>query len=207
MAKVTPDTRQQILSAALKRFAEQGYAGTSVQQIVEAAGVTKPALYYHFRNKAGLFRALVDWAHEERYRLMQQAVARGGSLAAQLTEICAVLFDFIQDHRSLVRLAFATAFAAPGEVPPEAKCLEKGWRNFEFLHQLLRRAAERGEISRAFTPRELAMGFAGMMNLHVLAHLIRPNGALDRRQARRIVELFLTGAAPGPETARTSKRR
>ena len=40
-------TRRQVLQAALKRFAECGYEGTSVQEIVEAANVTKPTLYYY----------------------------------------------------------------------------------------------------------------------------------------------------------------
>ena len=70
------NTRSQILRAALKKFAHAGYAGTSVQDIVDAACVTKPALYYHFQSKAGLYQALIDYAHDERLRLMQEAVAR-----------------------------------------------------------------------------------------------------------------------------------
>src|SRR2546430_17353663 len=64
-------TRQQVLRAALKKFADCGYEGTSVQDIVEAAKVTKPTLYYYFGNKADLYQALVDYAHDERLRLMQ----------------------------------------------------------------------------------------------------------------------------------------
>ena len=68
------ETRQQILRAALKCFAHSGYAAASVQQIVDDAKVSKPALYYYFRDKTGLFQALVDHAHDERHRLMQAAV-------------------------------------------------------------------------------------------------------------------------------------
>ena len=68
MAHHGPETRQQILQAALKRFANSGYAATSVQQIVDDAQVSKPALYYYFRDKAGLFQALVHEAHDERYQ-------------------------------------------------------------------------------------------------------------------------------------------
>jgi AcrR family transcriptional regulator len=57
-------TRRQILRAALKHFANAGYAATSVQQIVGDAKVSKPALYYHFRDKAALFEALVNEAHD-----------------------------------------------------------------------------------------------------------------------------------------------
>ena len=73
MAKHGPETRNQILRAALKQFANGGYAATSVQQIVDAARVSKPALYYHFADKAGLFRALVHEAHDERYRILREA--------------------------------------------------------------------------------------------------------------------------------------
>ena len=47
MTKDIAGTRQLILRAALQRFADAGYAATSVQQIVDAAKVSKPALYYH----------------------------------------------------------------------------------------------------------------------------------------------------------------
>ncbi len=78
-------TRRRILKAALRQFAAAGYAATSVQRIVDAARVTKPVLYYHFGSKAGLYQALVDYAYDERYRLMQQAVERGGSAREKLT--------------------------------------------------------------------------------------------------------------------------
>ena len=77
MAQHGPGTRRQILRAALKRFANGGYAATSVQQIVDDAKVSKPALYYYFRDKAGLFQALVSEAHDERLQVVQQAAARG----------------------------------------------------------------------------------------------------------------------------------
>jgi TetR/AcrR family transcriptional regulator len=196
MANATPDTRQQILKAALKRFAAQGYAGTSVQEIVDAARVTKPTLYYHFRNKAGLYRALMDWAFEERYRLLQEAVARGGSLAQQLTEICAASFKFIQKNRELMRLAFAATFAAQGEVPSEAQCCKRGLRNFEFIHGLIKQAVARGELTRQFDPEELALGFSGSVNFYVMAYLVGARASLSARNAERIVELFLAGAKP-----------
>ncbi len=196
MARHDPDRRQQILNAALKRFAEQGYAGASIQEIVDAAHMTKPTLYYYFHNKADLYRALVEWAYDQRYRLMQEAAARGRGLGAQLTEICAVLFEFIRDHRELTRLAFATAFAAPGEVPAEAGCAQLGLRSFEFLRDLIQQAVARGEIKRRFAPQELAMAFVGMMHLHIMAFLIKVQAPPDRRTARRLVALFLAGAKP-----------
>jgi hypothetical protein len=139
----------------------------------------------------------VDWAFEERYRLMQEAVARGGSVARQLTELCAVSFQFIRKNRRLMRLAFATAFAARGEVPAEAQCFKRGKRHFDFVRRLLAQAAARGELGGHFEARELALGFVGIMNLHVMAFLMGARNPLDRRTARRLVELFLAGAQQG----------
>jgi AcrR family transcriptional regulator len=54
-----PDTRTRILDAALELFTEHGFDGTTLQQIADRLGVTKAALYYHFRSKDELLQALL----------------------------------------------------------------------------------------------------------------------------------------------------
>jgi AcrR family transcriptional regulator len=197
MVKNTLDseTRREILQAALKRFAHSGYAAASVQQIVDDAKVSKPALYYYFQDKAGLFQALVDEAHDERYRMMQAAGARSADLKTQLVDILTALFDYQKKNRELMRIAFATAFAAPGEVPEGLRYSDKCERNFEFVHSLMKKALAEGSLDKRFDSRELAYGFYGQMNAYLVSHLLMPDCHLDRRTAGRIVELFLAGAA------------
>jgi AcrR family transcriptional regulator len=189
------DTRQEILHAALKRFANDGYAGTSIQHIVDDAKVSKPALYYYFRDKAGLFQALVDQAHDERYRLMREAARHGRTVGERLVEVAAALFEFSQRNRELMRLAFATAFAAPGEVPQQARNLKKVRRNFELVRALIRNGQASGELDRRFDSEELALGLYGQLNMYVMARLLVADCRLDRRIAERVVELFVRGAA------------
>src|SRR5215510_9529098 len=55
----TSDVARHIARSAAKLFAERGYDATSVREIVEAAGVAKPTLYYYFRSKEGLAQALL----------------------------------------------------------------------------------------------------------------------------------------------------
>ena len=57
----------------MRPFADRGYAGTSVQDIVDQAKVAKPMLYYYFESKAGLYQALIDNAHDERFRIISEA--------------------------------------------------------------------------------------------------------------------------------------
>src|SRR5258707_9373535 len=54
------DTRSRIQAIALELFIEQGYEATSLREIAERLGVTKAALYYHFKTKDEIIQSLVD---------------------------------------------------------------------------------------------------------------------------------------------------
>jgi AcrR family transcriptional regulator len=210
MAKPAPhsDTRQQLLRAALKHFANSGYAATSVQDIVDDAKLSKPALYYHFKDKAGLFQALVHEAHDERYRLLRAAAESHTGIGAQLEAALAALFAYFRENRDLMRISFASMFAAPGEMPEDVDCTEKCERNFEFVHSLIKQAQKNGELDGHFGSQELAFGFYGLVNFHLVGHLVCEDCQPDQLTARRTVELFLAGAGPkaGVEKSKPSTK-
>ena len=54
------ERREQLLHTAVAVFAEHGYHATSMNDVAEAAGVTKPVLYQHFESKKELYQALLD---------------------------------------------------------------------------------------------------------------------------------------------------
>lgn len=195
MPTTTNATRDKILAAALRLFADRGYAGTSIQDIVSGARVTKPALYYYFPSKAALYQALLDHAHDERFRLMQAALALGTDLAGKLEEILNAHFEFLASHRELLGLVYATAFAARGEMPKEIRYLAKCQRNFDLVRSLVLEGQRAGQLTRAFEVEHLARGIFGMMNLHVQAELVQAGQRPNRKTARQIVKLFLDGAA------------
>ena len=62
-------TKEKILDAALTLFAENGYNGTSVEQIAKAVGIKAPSLYKHFKGKEDILNVLIDSA-EARYEEM-----------------------------------------------------------------------------------------------------------------------------------------
>jgi AcrR family transcriptional regulator len=195
MAKHGPETRKQLLKAALKRFANAGFAATSVQQIVSDAGVSKPALYYHCQDKAGLFEALVKEALDERLRVMQEAATRGATFREQAREILIALFEHFQKNRELTRIAFSTAYAAPGEIPPGLDFVKICRRNMEFIHALIKKAQGSGELDGRFNSHDLAYSFFGHTNFFVKAPLLMPGFRVDRKTADRILDLFFSGAA------------
>lgn len=201
------ETRRQILRAALKHFAHSGYAASSVQHIVDDAKLSKPALYYHFADKAALFQALVHEAHDERYRVLCGAAKLGDNLTAQLESILVALFAYFRANRELMRIAFATMFAAPGEVPEHLDYEDKCERNFEFIHSLFKRAQKNGEVEARFDCQDMAFGFYGMANFYLVGHLVCPDCNPDKAVAKKIVELFLAGAGPKPGKFRKQTKR
>ena len=66
------ETRHQLLEAAQCVFAEKGVSRSSLQDIAQAAGVTRGAIYWHFKNKAELFNAMMDGAVLPMEQAMQQ---------------------------------------------------------------------------------------------------------------------------------------
>lgn len=59
-AEQAESTRAALVEVALELFGERGYAGTSTEEIVQRARVTRGALYHHFRDKTDLFEAVVE---------------------------------------------------------------------------------------------------------------------------------------------------
>lgn len=60
-----PSTRERIPLVALRLFAEKGYDATSMREIAEQLGITKPALYYHFDSKEAILRELLGELHDQ----------------------------------------------------------------------------------------------------------------------------------------------
>ena len=77
--------RTRILDAAMLVFRRQGFRRSSIEQAAEAAGLTRQALYHHFKSKEALFRAVIERLHEDALAAEIAAAAaaekEGGSLA------------------------------------------------------------------------------------------------------------------------------
>ena len=76
--------RERILETAIGMFAEKGYAGTSVREIVEQAGVSKPVLYYYFQSKEGLFLAILEMAENLQTELLARILESAGNVLERL---------------------------------------------------------------------------------------------------------------------------
>jgi AcrR family transcriptional regulator len=95
------DTKQRILEAARELFARQGVQRTSLQEIADRLGITKPALYYHFSSREELVRSIVQpIIDEEEAFLISQEALREVEPRALLESY----FDFHYRHRKEIVL-------------------------------------------------------------------------------------------------------
>ena len=77
------NTREQIRSVALEMFAERGYGGTSLREIAERLGVTKAAVYYHFKTKEDILVSLIEDFLTQVDELLDWAQAQPGGAATR----------------------------------------------------------------------------------------------------------------------------
>jgi TetR/AcrR family transcriptional regulator len=92
-------TRQAILQAAERIFAEEGLAGARTDAIAAAAGVNKALLYYYFRSKEGLYRAVLESYVADFNRQALNLLSSEGSACSILLRYINLHFDFIAAHR------------------------------------------------------------------------------------------------------------
>jgi AcrR family transcriptional regulator len=97
----TGDARARIQQVALELFAERGVRQTSLRDIAERLGVTKPALYYHFASREELLGSLVQPMVDdfEAYAAEQEAAA-----PVEARELLGSYFDLAYKHRRVIQL-------------------------------------------------------------------------------------------------------
>ncbi|QSA96527.1 TetR/AcrR family transcriptional regulator [Methylococcus sp. EFPC2] len=101
MTTGTSPKRQAILDAAKRAFLAHGYSGVSMEAIAEAAPVSKPTLYKHFKGKQELFAAVIGGQCEELLNTLTQAQTETRDTAAGLKAIVRALVDLIYSNEAL----------------------------------------------------------------------------------------------------------
>jgi AcrR family transcriptional regulator len=97
-AQVISLKRERIMEAATRLFAAQGFHGTSVDAIAAALGVTKPFVYYHFKDKAQILTAICRRGAELTLGAIKAAETSPGTAAERLAFFCRSMAEIVIDH-------------------------------------------------------------------------------------------------------------
>jgi AcrR family transcriptional regulator len=99
------DLRQQILSTASQLFIQHGYHGLAMRQIAEALGVSKAALYYHFKDKEELLLAILDTYLDEMEALLAQVERIHTGARGQVRALVEMILAQPAEQRAVIRLS------------------------------------------------------------------------------------------------------
>ncbi len=187
-----PESEHAIRQSAMRLFATKGYNATSVREIVEAAGVTKPTLYYYFQNKEELYRRLILETMEDVKADVYRAVVEAEGFRAELIAVANAHFRWLRREPLLSAALFRAIFgAAPDQqhfdVNNQAKFEE------ELLMDIFSRAARHGEIDESCVSMEHIRAFFSSFHIYIMRQAIGMEDDLGEGLATRIVDFFLSG--------------
>jgi AcrR family transcriptional regulator len=117
-------SRERILEAATELFAQQGYAGTGVDQLAARSGIAKTAIYYHFGNKAGLLAAALERAASTWIEGIDQASRQAGDWSARLDSALAGMRALLEEKPWIFNLMQILAFELAEEKPEIRETLQ-----------------------------------------------------------------------------------
>ena len=118
-------TSQQILETARRLFAELGYDATSLQMIADEIGLTKAAVYYHFRAKSELLRAIMLPGVQRLEALLDDAAATRGR-RARLEFLVSGYADFLVQNRHYAVMAATDPAARRDKLDDSATLRQRG---------------------------------------------------------------------------------
>ncbi len=98
--------REQVMSVARQVFVERGYHSAGMDEIAEAAGVSKPVLYQHFPSKLELYLALLDGGIAELLSSSDTALRSTTDNKERVQATMRAYFSFVADRNSAYRLVF-----------------------------------------------------------------------------------------------------
>src|SRR3954462_12066421 len=107
------ERRQQLLDVALEAFSAQGFTQTSMNDLAEAAGVTKPVLYQHFGSKRDLYLELLDDVGNRLMEEITKATASAEGPRQQVEAGFAAYFRFVSNQPAAFRLLFGGTGRSP----------------------------------------------------------------------------------------------
>ncbi|TLQ01085.1 TetR/AcrR family transcriptional regulator [Nesterenkonia salmonea] len=179
-----------VTRVAVDLFASQGFANTSVQQIVAAAGVTKGAMYHYFQSKDDLLFGIYERLLSLQRSHLEAALSKGGSAEEVLREVCVDVIETSIDF-----LPEGTVFFRSMHLLSEPRRAEVTRRRREY-HDRIAALIERGQDEGSFRtdiPRSVLIAHF-FSDLHYLSHWYSPEGPETKQEvAQHLTDLFLSG--------------
>ena len=191
-AEVDGGLKEQILRHATRLFAQRGFAGTSMRELVEACNCTKAACYYYFSSKEALYREVVQHHTSRINKMVATTVKASGTIRERLHGGLNLMIDYSEADPLAMRLMQRI------ELTPEDNAPAMGDTPSRETHlclttELVKEGTQNGELRRDMDPNEAALVLTGAMQFQFDAAIT--SGEWDRERMHRTIDLVLDGIA------------
>lgn len=187
--KTPPNLRGEILAHASRLFADQGYRATSVREVAEACGCTKPALYYHFANKEALYLECLE-ANAQRILALESVLESTQPVPERLRCGLRLFFEHVANHATGMRLLMrAELRPEPGQPSYDFEAMRT--HHLGRIQELLGEGVRRGELRGDLDLDDAAFALKGMVDQRLQMWLQGVPFPPD--VADRILSIFLNG--------------
>ncbi|WP_343463806.1 multidrug efflux transporter transcriptional repressor AcrR [Pantoea sp.] len=189
------ETRHQILDAALAVFSEQGVVATSLADIASAAGVTRGAIYWHFKNKADLLHEL--WlrcdAGLDDVELEYQTKYPGDPLSVIRAMLIYILEATVRDpqRRALMEIIFHKCEFVGEMTTLQDMRQSLLLQSYERIEVVLRDCMKSGQLPAGLNTRQSARMMCGYINGMMESWLFNPQAFDLAADAPQLVNAFL----------------
>jgi TetR/AcrR family transcriptional regulator len=182
--------RTRLLEAGVKLFSKKGYANTSVREIVELAGVSKPILYYYFKSKEGMFRSILDYALKQQEHVLEEALKKPGSVLDRLIYLYRIMYRALMEDRNLFKLIHNLIFGPHQGADREG--IEQYHRRItDAIKTIYIEGLAKGEVQEA-SPDEVAFLVLGLLDFCIHLDYVHPE-LLDQKRPERLLRLAFFG--------------
>lgn len=189
------DNREKILTSALNLFYARGYDAVGIQQIVDAAGLTKPTMYHYFGSKRGLLEALLGEQYTRLEERIDRAAVYKGRFPETLFQVAEAFFRFVCENRKVY--SFMLSLYYTGQENEGHKAVKPLiTRYYKRITGMFEAAA--GELGNMNgRQKQFALGFQGLLDMtFLMAGSQTPEDEpiiLSELQVREIVKQFMYG--------------
>ena len=205
------DTRKRIVDAAERVFREKGVAHASLEDVAASAKVTRGAIYWHFRDKAELFEAMMRRVELPAQVMMERAEAAGAADPLEMLRASAreVLLRAARDAQ--VRRVFEIAFHKCEYVGDAAGIRDRQLENqsdcLATIEDGIRACVRQGLLPRGIDPKLSAIGAMAYVSGILYQWILNPESFSLERHAQTLVDTYFNGlAATPPRPARTRRK-
>jgi len=186
------DRREAIMRAAEKLFTGPRFHETTLDHVVEEAGVGKGTVYRYFENKDDLFFQTATRGFDEMCELLVRKVPEEAPFADRLLSACVEISAFFKRRRKLFRMMQSEEARMHWQRPEiRERWLARRRRLVSAVAEILRQGVRGGKVRRDVRPDVLAAFLLGMLRARARDMTDVPE---RERSLKRVVDLFLTGA-------------